>query len=176
MSGFNIGDRVELIREIGHYYPARIGIITSAGTHPVSLLREFLVRLADGTKATFSGFQLRTPTATAAHKLLDSAASAANASGMRGSPGGRHLLFAAEGFDIHLKLASSERRKIVVGQLTSETSKWNHALVTLLVQDAPHVTTSTDSFGEFLLEEIPSGNVSIEILVPSYRVVATFEA
>jgi hypothetical protein len=175
MSGFNIGDRVELIREIGHYYPSRIGIIASAGKHPVSLLREFLVRLADGTKATFSGFQLRTPTATAAHKLLDSAASAST-SGMRGSLGGRHLLFAAEGFDIHLKLASSERRKIVVGQLTSETSKWNHALVTLLVQDAPHVTTSTDSFGEFLLEEIPSGNVSIEILVPSYRVVATFEA
>jgi hypothetical protein len=170
----NIGDRVELIPDIGHHYSSRIGIVSSADEHPVSALRDYVVSLADGTTAAFSGFQLRTLTRTVARKLHDSAI-ASSPLGVRGALENRHLLFGAEHFEIHLRVAASTQSRQAVGQVTSEVINWEHALVTLLVEDTPRITKSTDRFGEFMIEEIPAGNVSLEVLVPSYRVVASFE-
>src|SRR5688500_6567550 len=81
----SIGDRVELISEIWHRYPSCVGVITSATHHPVPVLQEFDVKLADGTAAAFSAFQLIVRTPTEAQKLVDSTA-ARQVSGMRGRP------------------------------------------------------------------------------------------
>ena len=175
MSGLNIGDRVELIRDIGHRFRSRIGIITAADQHAVPVLQEFVVRLADGGEAIFSGFQLTKPPARAARRLEDSDVSF-HTPGMRGKVEDRHLLFADDNFDIHLKVATSPEHKNVLGQVTSRTTTWELALVTLLAQDRPHETATIDGFGEFVFRKVPAGNLNIEILIPSHRVVVPLDA
>jgi hypothetical protein len=173
MSGLSIGDRVELIRDLEHRYHSRIGIITAADEHSVPVLKEFAVKLADGTEAHFSGFQLKVPPATDARRVIDGAVY--SATGMRGAMQGRHLVFGADDFDLHLKVVQSQKHKKVIGQLSSRNIP-DPALVTLLVRGNPRQTATTDGFGEFMFQEVPAGNVSIEILVPSRRILATFDA
>ncbi|HYR90848.1 MAG TPA: hypothetical protein VE422_42695 [Terriglobia bacterium] len=175
MSDLNVGDRVELINDIRHRYHSRIGVITAVDHHDVPVLTEFVVKLADGGQASFSGFQLKRPPATTARRLRDSKVSP-YMSGLRGTPGDRHMIFGADDFDLHLKVVPMERNNKVLGQLSSHTSVWDFALVTLLVEGAPRETAITDNFGEFILQEVPAGNVSIEVLVPSHCMVATFDA
>ncbi len=175
MSGLNIGDRVELINDIGQRYHSRIGVITAADQHNVPVLKEFVVKLADGGEEFFSGFQLKKPAATLARRLRDSEVSPFM-SGMRGGPGDRHMIFGADDFDLHLKVVPTATHKKVLGQLSSRTTVWDFALVTLLVDGNPRETATTDNFGEFILQEVPAGHVSIEVLVPSHCMVATFDA
>jgi hypothetical protein len=175
MSGLKIGDRVELISDIGHRFRSRIGIITAADQHTVPVLKEFVVRLADGGEAIFSGFQLKKPPARAARRLVGSDVFS-HTSGMRGKVEDRHLLFVDDNFDIHLKVATSQEHKNVLGQVTSRTTVWELALVTLLAQDRPYETATTDSFGDFMFRKVPAGNLNIEILIPSHRIVVPFDA
>jgi hypothetical protein len=174
MSGLNISDRVELITEIRHSYRSSIGIITAADEHAIPALREFVVRLADGTEATLSGFQLRTVPATSARAISDSTQSR-HTSGTRGSPKDQHLRFANDDFDIHIKVSTSTKHKKVFGQVISSTTVWELALVTLFGETQLPETVTTDRFGEFTFQDVRAGRMGIEIFVPSHRVIATFD-
>ena len=170
----NIGDRVEVMTDIANRYHSSIGIITDADQHAVSQLKEFAVRLADGTETTFSGFQLKVPPTITATRILDEPVS--RSLRRMGGRADRHLLFTADEYEVHLKVVSCEKNRELLGQLSSGTTIWQHALVTLLVRDKPHKTMITDKFGEFIFQQVPHGNVDLEFVLPSRRVVATIDA
>src|SRR5467141_2506987 len=128
MSGLNIGDRVELINDIGQRYHSRIGVITAADQHNVPVLKEFVVELADGGEEFFSGFQLKKPAATLARRLRDSEVSPFM-TGMRGGPGDRHMIFGADDFDLHLKVVPTATNRKVLGQLSIEVLVPSHCMV-----------------------------------------------
>jgi len=50
---FEVGDRVEVIDDIGHHYQSHVGIVTKAQQRVMAVAEEFEVRLADGTVHRF---------------------------------------------------------------------------------------------------------------------------
>lgn len=111
--------------------------------------------------------------AIAAHIIFDSSVSPVN-SGFRGIAQDRHLLFVAQGLDIHVKIVASKRHREIHGQVIHHTPPGESMLIQLCVQEEPKDTTTTDSFGEFSFHEVPIGNVTVEILKPSRRIAASF--
>ena len=97
------------------------------------------------------------------------------APGLRGSTFARHMRFISREFDIHLKLTGSDEDNSLYGQLTANGTATESSLITLVFHGEPCVTTATDSCGEFEVRQVPFGSVVLEILVPSHRIVATFD-
>lgn len=167
MARFKVGDRVEVTGEIAQFYPCHVGIIIEADTRLSSVLHQYKVRLADKKENTFFDFQLQMPQAVVARTLFDSAASTKR-HGVRGNDHTRHLRMMSGMIDIHLKIDST--KKTIVGQVMSGTSKQRPGLVTLLVDNQPLQTTSTDDLGEFSFRHAPQGDVTIEVFLPSRRI------
>ena len=151
MPRFEIGDRVEIVGEVGNQFPSSIGIITA--TEGTFALPKFRVRLTDGTESAFWDSQLEVPPLIFADMIYDTHVSPVPP-GIRGS--------------IH-------ERTTLHGQLSANGVAPKSSLVTLLLNRGPLATTVADSYGEFKLEQIPSGDAMLEILVPSRRIVAAFD-
>jgi len=171
MSQLEIGDRVEIVDDVAGRFPSKIGVITA--TREVAFRRKVTVRLADGTESDFSDSQLQTPSTIFADMMLDTHISLAP--GLRGSTFARHMRFISREFDIHLKLTGSDEENRLYGQLTANGTATESSLITLVSHGEPCVTTATDSCGEFEVRQVPFGSVVLEILVPSHRIVATFD-
>ena len=172
MPRFEIGDRVEIVGDIRDQFPSSIGIITA--TEGTFSLPKFRVRLADGTESVFWDSQLQVPPVMFADMIYDTHVSPVPP-GLRGSIYEHHMRFISREFDIHVKLTRSEERTILQGQLAANGVAPKSSLVTLLLNRGPLATTVADSYGEFRIEQIPSGDAMLEILVPSRRIVAAFD-
>ena len=115
-----------------------------------------------------------TQRATTAHIIFDSSLSLLP-SGVRGICQDRHLLFVGPDLDIHVKIAQADRQKEIYGQVITHGPKEEPTTILLLSGEAPQEMTP-GPFGEFIFDEVPSGGVSLEIVLPSGRVVAAFDA
>ena len=167
---FRIGDRVQVVGDIARFYACPVGIIVQGESDTASVLNQHTVRLADGTAATFFDFQLQTPPAVTAHLIFDSS-TAPKGAGARGTAG-RQLRLLARNVDIHLRISDSPK-KTIIGQITTGATAVQNALVTLLIGDQIRNTTSTDAVGEFTLSDVASGEVKIEIVIPSRKILAS---
>jgi hypothetical protein len=88
----------------------------------------------------------------------------------------RHLLFADTDLDIHVKISDAGRqKKDIYGQVIPRTPTEKCVTVNLQAADELTETTQTDSFGEFSFDNVPTGIVAVEIVMPTHRVVASFE-
>ena len=172
MPRFEIGDRVEIVGEVGNQFPSSIGIITA--TEGTFALPKFRVRLTDGTESAFWDSQLEVPPLIFADMIYDTHVSPVPP-GIRGSIYEHHMRFISREFDIHLKLTRLDERTTLHGQLSANGVAPKSSLVTLLLNRGPLATTVADSYGEFKVEQIPSGDAMLEILVPSRRIVAAFD-
>ena len=107
--------------------------------------------------------------------LFDSSVSSWPA-GFRGVVHDRHLLFVDHDFDVHLKISSAEGNKELYGQVIPREPRKNSqsSIVTLLVQGKPAEKTTTADFGEFSFREIPTGNLAIEVMMATRRIMAFF--
>lgn len=167
MARFKVGDRVELTGDIAQFYPCRIGIIVAADTRLSAVLHQYQVRLADKKENIFFDFQLTSLPAAVARIMFDSSVSAKN-HGVRGKAPGRHLRAISGTIDIHLRVDAS--KATIVGQVMAGVSKQHPALVSLLVENEPVKTTSTDDLGEFSFRHVPAGDVMVEVAMPSKRI------
>ena len=170
MPRFRIGDRVQVVGDIARFYACPVGIIVQGESDTASVLNQHTVRLADGTAATFFDFQLQTPPAVTAHLIFDSS-TAPKGAGTRGAAV-RQLRLLARNVDIHLRISDSPKRT-VVGQITTGATVVRYALVTLLIGGQAVETASTDEAGEFILRDVASGEVTIEIVIPSRKILAS---
>jgi hypothetical protein len=170
MPRFKIGDRVQLVGDIAAFYACIVGTIIQGGGYPSSVLNQYTVRLADGTVATFFDFQLQTPQAVTANIIFDSSV-ASRGRGTRGAGAVRQVRLLARNVDIHLRISGSAR-KTIVGEVTAGAPV-RTALVTLLTGDQTVDTTFTDDSGEFTLGDVVPGEVTIEILLPLRRILAS---
>jgi hypothetical protein len=164
---FRIGDRVEVVDGGVSREMPRVGTIM--GTAAAD---NFLVALVDGNESIFSPAQLVVPPPISADLIFDTRISPV--SEMRGGSSGRHMRFICRDFDIHLKIMGSQQRTLI-GQLTQNGSAPDPALVTLLFESKPYARTATDTLGEFQLEQLRDGHALLEILVPSCRMLTTFD-
>ncbi len=171
MSYLEIGDRVEIVGEIAGQFRSKIGVVTT--TREVSPRRKFTVRLADGTESDFWDFQLQIPPIIFADMIVDTDVSLVP--GLGGSTFTHQMRFISREFDIHLNLTESGNEKSLYGQLTANGIAPESSLITLQFQGEQCVTTATDSCGVFEVHQVPSGNAVLEILVPSRRIVVTFD-
>src|SRR5207248_10365150 len=126
--------------------------------------------LAAGTTATFFDFHLQMPPAVTAHLIFDSSAGPKGVD-TRGT-GARQLRLLARNLDIHLRISDSPK-KTVIGQITTGAAAVRNALVTLLIGGQGRDFTSTDQAGEFTLRDVASGEVTIEIVIPSRKILAS---
>jgi hypothetical protein len=171
---FKVGDRVEVIDDISHYYQSHIGTITSEQQRPMAVVQECDVRLADGTCSRFFDFQLHIPKAITAGIVFDSATSPPVSEACR-NRAGRHLRFAVGDFAVHIKVAASDGHKTLLGQVNSVGALPESPLVTLLLQNEPQRTTAANSCGEFIFPRAPLGNVSLELFIPGRRIIVAFD-
>ena len=172
MPRLEIGDRVEIVGDIRDQLPSSIGIITA--TEGTFSLPKFRVRLADGTESVFWDSQLQVPPVMYADMIYDTHVSPVPPA-LRGSICEHQMRFISREFDIHLKLTRSDERTTLHGQLSANGVAPKSSLVTLLFKSGPLARTVADSYGEFRLEQIPSGDAMLEILVPSRRIIAAFD-
>jgi hypothetical protein len=177
MSTFELGDRVQIIGDIAGQFQSKIGVIT-ASDESVVYRRKFTVRLADGTESVFLDSQLQVTPAVFADMILDTQMSP-GPSGLRGSarPSSiRDMRFVSREYDIHIRLTGSRGHKTMLGQITANAAAPGQSWITVLIDGKPLTSTTSDSFGEFNLQGVPSGNVMLEILSPCRRILAQFEA
>ena len=175
MSNIALGDRVEIVGEIANQFQSKIGVVTAA-EESVECGGKFTVRLADGTEAVFRGSQLQILPVVFGDMILDTHVSPVP-SGMRGGTGAtsmRHMRFISREFDIHIKLAGSENKNLL-GEVSTNEDARQPFLITLLLEDKPFASTTTDTLGEFNFNQVPSGPAVLEVMVPSRRIVARFE-
>jgi len=175
MSNIALGDRVEIVGEIANQFQSKIGVITAAEESAVSS-GKFTVSLADGTEAVFGDSQLQILPVVFSDMILDTQVSPVP-SGMRGGTGAtsmRHMRFISREFDIHIKLAGSEKEKNLLGEINANQDVQQPFLIRLLFDDKPFASTTTE-LGEFNFNRLPSGNATLEILVPSRRIVTRFQ-
>ena len=112
---------------------------------------------------------------TRAHMIFDSSLSLLP-SGVRGMDQDRHLLFTAPDLDIHVKITETDRHKEIYGQVIHQAPTEESTIVMLVTEEEPKEMKRPDQFGEFSFNEVPAGDVAIEIILPSRRVVAAFDA
>jgi len=171
MSHLEISDRVEVAGRVGSEFASKIGLITTArGIWP---RRTFTVRLPDGTESDFWDSQVQPPPITFADMVVDTQVSLVP--GLRGSTSARRMRFISGEFDIYLRLTGSGNERNLFGQLTANGIAPESSLKTLLFHGEHCVITVTDSWGGFEVHQVPFGNAILEILVPSRRIVATFD-
>jgi hypothetical protein len=163
---FKVGDRVEVIDDIGRHFQSHVGIVTGTRRRPMSVAQEIDVRLADGVIHRFFDFQLCTPPATPLSLIFDSA-TAPGVEGVRDTSEARQMLFRGQDIDLHLRVTPTQIR----GQFTSVQTASEGPLITLLINDEPWHTITADNAGDFALEEVPLGTITLEIFVPGRRFV-----
>jgi hypothetical protein len=174
MRGFQIGDPVEILDAIAALYDAKIGIILAAEARAINVIKEFTVKLADGIAGNFYDFQLRILTGTMARRVFDSASSG-TPSGIRGTIGDRHLRFVEQEVDIHIKIAGRGGFPTIIGQLFVVENAPKYAMATLVFEGKNRETVVIDRSGEFQFTDVPAGDIRIDFLVPSRRILAPFE-
>jgi len=172
MSRFEIGDRIEIVGEVVSQFPSKIGVIIAK--EGVYFRGKFIVRLADGKESVFRGSQLQIPPVTFADLILDTHVSPVPPE-LSGSTPAHHMRFISREFDIHLRLIGSDKGKSLYGQVTASGIASEVCLITMRFSGGPHSTTVTNCSGEFEFHQVLPGSATLEILVPSRRIVATFD-
>jgi|SRR5579862_2334036 len=111
---------------------------------------------------------------TRARMIFDSSLSALP-SGTRGTERDRHLLFFAPGLDLHVKITEENRHNEVYGQVIPHEPAEESSTIMLGREGDPKDMRKPDAFGEFSFNNVPGGDVALEIILPSRRIVATFD-
>src|SRR5262245_48122638 len=132
MPRFKPGDRVQLTGEVAQFYGCVIGVVSELNTNYSRVLVQCVVRLADGTASQFFDFQLQPLTPVWGRIVLDNQ-----------DPEGRLLRLVAADVNIQVKIAGVLSKSILVQVLSGEAAA-SLALVTLLKDDQPIFTKSTD--------------------------------
>ncbi len=88
----------------------------------------------------------------------------------------RHLVFVGQDFDMHLKISETEGNNELHGQVIPHGPRKDpqSSTVTLLAQGKPVGQSATDQFGEFILPEIPAGDLVVEVVTVDRRNTASF--
>jgi hypothetical protein len=176
VEAFKIGDRVEIVGDIAQNNKSKVGIITGVLDESSSPSRKmFKVRLADGASSTFFDSQLQAAVPVPARTLFDSSVSPPPAD-FRGPLDERHLLFVARNFDIHMRITGSAGNKKLIGEVTPHVPSEVPTVVILFSHGEMKETVTADSSGEFSFQEVPMGDLVVEILVPACRIVTSFSA
>jgi hypothetical protein len=169
MSRFEIGNRVEILAETATDFGSRMGVITAIGTDRFRTY--FTVHLAGGAESVFDGSELEIPPIVLADMIFDSHISPA---GTRDSASEHRMRFICKEFDIDVRLIEADKDKSLSGRVLANQVTPGLFLITLLFDSEPYATIATDPLGKFRLNRIPSGNTTLEVMVPSYRILATF--
>src|SRR5262249_60179839 len=93
--------------------------------------------------------------------------------GARGETAPRHVLLRAQEFDIHLKISLDPSVRQMVGQVFArdETEFLSSVRLQLMQNGTPLKTTWTDIFGEFHFNELPQGELRLQVVLLRLTVV-----
>ena len=171
MPRFKVGDRVQLTGEIARFYPSVIGIVKDRGKDQSSVLVQYDVRLADETVAKFFDFQLQTPPVVRGRIVYDEPILKKSTAHAVASEGREIRLIGAD-VEVHLEICGAFRKSITEHVSVGKVAMTD-ALVTVLVHEQPIATKRTDGRGDVEFHGAPSGDVTIETLVPGKRIVVS---
>ena len=93
---------------------------------------------------------------------------------LHGATAKHHLHFISREYDIHLDLAGAGNRKTLYGQVKASGLAPESCLVTLIRDGESYAASETGPSGGFKFHRIRSGSTTLEILVASRRITATF--
>ena len=169
MPRFKPGDRVQLIGDISHFYNSVIGVVLDCGGSSSSVLKTYLVRLADKTVDMFFDFQLQTPPLVPAEVVFDSRKPDKQLA-TRGTVGARHIVAAAGEVQVHVRINGTFAWSIIgqasVGRMATS------AIGTLLVDKRIMASEPANEEGEFRFRNVPASQITLEVFVPGQRIVA----
>jgi hypothetical protein len=96
--------------------------------------------------------------------------------GFRGSVGpARRFILRDEDFDIHIKIWGEENSRQIRGQVLPRSSKEfaQSAHCHLLRQGTRIQSTSTNETGEFHFDEVPAGDLTLQVDLPGLTIVGS---
>src|SRR5262249_3733488 len=96
--------------------------------------------------------------------------------GFRGSVGpARRFILRDEEFDIHIKIWGEESRRQIRGQVLPRSGKdfAQPAQCHLLRQGTRFLSTTTNETGEFYFDEVPAGDLTLQVDLPGLTIVGS---
>jgi len=97
--------------------------------------------------------------------------------GARGGADARQMVLRAENFDIHVKILGDPRERQMIGQILArgEGALLDGAWLRLLQNDECVGMTAIDQFGGFLVDDVPQGSLSIQIVLPHLTLIGALD-
>jgi hypothetical protein len=88
----------------------------------------------------------------------------------------RHLVFVGQDFDMHVKISETDGNNELHGQVIPHGPRNapQSSTITLLAHGRPVGQSATDQFGEFILPEVPIGDLVLEVITVNRRNTASF--
>ncbi len=182
MQRFDIGDPIVILPRFADLYPVYRGTVTGMKSDPFRpAFTEYTIQFPDGSTTNLFEFQIleaepNCETFLAAF-VLDSHQDGATAE-HRGQTPDRRIILQTQTIDIDMKIEARQREASIIGQiLERETTNFvSRAVVTLMRDNIPITSTTTDNAGTFRFAAIGRGALNIQVVIraDSSRILGAF--
>jgi hypothetical protein len=171
MQRFDIGDPIVILPRFAHLYPIYWGTVTDLRSDPFRpMFTEYTIQFPDGSTTNVFEFQILEAEPNCetflAALVLDSHQQPAMA-GHRGQTPDRRIILQTQTIDIDMKIQASQHEASIIGQiLERETTNFvSKAVVTLMRDNIPITSTTTDNAGTFKFAAIDRGALNIQVVI-----------
>ena len=182
MQRFDIGDPIVILPRFADLYPVYRGTVTGMKSDPFRpAFTEYTIQFPDGSTTNLFEFQIleaepNCETFLAAF-VLDSHQEPAPAE-HRGQTPDRRIILQTQTIEIDMKIEARQHEASIIGQiLERETTNFvSRAVVTLMRDNIPITSTTTDATGTFRFAAIGRGALNIQVVIraDSSRILGAF--
>jgi hypothetical protein len=184
MLRFKPNDAVFILPKYAHLYPGHSAVVTSVVTadpfRPV--FNEYALEFPDGSSAKLFEFQIIEDVLnfrTFIASLVFDSREYPGTAGTRGlPPPGRQVILQTPGFDLDMRIHTTESRASTMGQVLERGTKnlLKDLEVRLMKESMTIRTVISDSLGVFKFSDAPQGWLNILVVIPqcSSRILGAF--
>jgi hypothetical protein len=170
MQRFKVGERILILPKFANLFPNKSGLVMGIRPDPLRpMFNEYSIKFPDGSTANLFEFQIleddpsyQTFIATLAFDSHQQATAAQT----RGQPPDRNIILQTQTFDIDMRIHPGKSQTSIIGQILERGSAQvlKKADVTLMKENVPISTTTTDNVGTFVFRVAASGVLNIQII------------
>jgi len=179
---FKPSDAVFILPKYSHLYPGNSAVVIGVQTDPFRpMFNAYAVEFPDRSTDNVLEFQIIDDDPTyktlIASLAFDSHYQTAEVQ-TRGSHSGRQIILQTPGFDVDMRIHTTESRASIMGQVLERDGKSllkDLLEVRLMKEGMPIMATMSDSVGVFGFDDVPRGSLNILVVLPRHlaRVLGT---
>jgi hypothetical protein len=169
MQRFKVGDRIHILPKFANLFPSRSGLVMGIKLDPLRpMFNEYSIEFPDGTIANLFEFQILEddPNYQTLMAVLAFDSQQQAATQLRGHPPDRSIVLQTQTLDIDMRIQPGKVQTAIIGQILERgTAQFlKGAEVTLMKENVPLNTTTTDNVGTFVFRIAASGVLNIQVI------------